>query len=313
MNLSSLPDIIITKIVCYLELKDLLPFGDCSNKLREIVYKSPEIWTSDLLFPIGDKSITDKFIQRIIPRITRHYGILDLQMIDLPLTWAGYLMIFDQFAHSVNRIQIKASGEELNKLAHHLSVFAGNLAMLQENNKIPITFRQYALDDEYEYSTALTDSNYLGQRTLDYMNDYLTRIQLDDPPFERLEDFRVIVIKNDSNNTNNANTLRQLELLASFLSGRPININQHQQQQINQSTPRSPIPTATIVHTFLPTNTSKRSREDDSSINGSNKYIKHDDGYYSHRPDHLHTLHQQPKKEAQQQQNSHHISYRSYA
>lgn len=316
MNLSSLPDTIITKIVCYLELKDLLSFGDCSSKLREVVYKSPEIWTSDLLFPIGDKTITDKFTQRIIPRITRHYGILDLQMIDLPLTWCGYLMIFDQFAHSVNRIQIKASSQELDKLAHHLSVFAGNLAMLQENNKIPITFRQYALDDEEEYSTALSDSNYLGQKTLDYMNEYLTRMQLDDPPFERLEEFRVIEIKNDSNNINISNTLRQLQLLASFLSGRPININQ-QQQQINQSTPRSPIPSAKIVYT----NSNKRSRESDSNTYESNKYTKYDDEYYSHRAGHLHTLHHlhrqqehpQPKQEAQQQQNNHHLSYRGYA
>lgn len=318
MNLSSLPETVIIKIVCYLELKDLLSFGDCSNKLREIVYKSPEIWTSDLLFPIGDKTITDKFTQRIIPRITRHYGILDLQMIDLPLTWCGYLMIFDQFAHSVNRIQIKASSQELDRLAHHLSVFAGNLAMLQENNKIPITFRQYALDDEEEYSTALNDSNYLGQKTLDYMNEYLTRMQLDDPPFERLEEFRVIEIKNDSNNINNTNTLRQLEVLASFLSGRPININQQQQQQINQSTiPRSPIPSATNVHN----NPIKRSRESDSNIYESNKYTRYDDEYYSHHPGHLYTPHhlhrqqehQQPNQEAQQQQNNHHLSYRGYA
>lgn len=247
MSLLKLPDSVIIRLIHYLGLKDLLPLGDSHSKLRELVYKSPEVWNNgDLLFPIADKSITDKFIQRIIPRITRHYGIMELKMIDLPLTWSGYLMIFDQFAHSVNSIEIKATLDELIKLAHHLSIFAGNLAMLQQNNKIPITFRQYAFDDEEEYSGALADSNYLGQRTLHNLKDQFAYMKLDDPPFERLNDFRVVT--NAKNSSDESMAMRQLELLASFLSGRPISINK-------QIIAGSPIPSARTAN--------KRSRDHD--------------------------------------------------
>lgn len=276
MNLLLLPEVIIIRLIYHLGLKDLLALGDSHSKLRELVYKSPEVWNNgDLLFPVADKSITDKFIQRIIPRITRHYGIMELKMIDLPLTWSGYLMIFDQFAHSVNRIEIKATIDELIKLAHHLSIFAGNLAMLQQNNKIPITFRQYAFDDEEEYSIALADSNYLGQRTLHNLNDQFACMKLDDPPFERLNDFRVVT--NANNSSDESMAMRQLELLASFLSGRPISINK-------QTIPGSPIPSAIYSN--------KRTRENDPQTTSK------------------HSRHYSP----QQQKESHHLPpYSSFA
>lgn len=264
-------------------LKDLLSLGDSHSKLREVIYKSPEIWTSDLLFPIGDDRITDKFIQRIIPRITRHYGIMELKMIDLPLTWFGYLLIFDQFAHSVSRIEIKATIEQLNQLSHHLSIFAGNLAMLQQNNKIPITFRQYAFDDEEEFSTALIDSNYLGQSTLHNLNDQFASMELDDPPFERLNDFNIIV---SGGSGGSENVVNQLKLIASFLSGQPISTNSDSQNS-NSITPRSPITTTAIYPTLSSIHSNnKRSRDimDESSSYGSknspsqsnNKHIKYD-------------------------------------
>ncbi|KAG2205370.1 hypothetical protein INT47_007155 [Mucor saturninus] len=265
MSLLDFPEDVVIRLICHLGLKDLLALGDSNSKLREIVYKSPEVWNNgDLLFPIADKSITDKFIQRIIPRITRHYGIMELKMIDLPLTWSGYLMIFDQFAHSVNRIEIKTTVDELIKLVHHLSIFAGNLAMLQQNNQIPITFRQYAFDDEDEYSAALADSNYLGQRTLHNLNDQFAYMKLDDPPFERLNDFRVVT--NAKNSPDESMAMRQLELLASFLSGRPISINK-------QNIPGSPMPSAR--------SSNKRTREHDQQT--TSKHSRH----YSPQQHHL--------------------------
>ncbi|KAG2235139.1 hypothetical protein INT48_006520 [Thamnidium elegans] len=259
MHILKIPDSIVINLIYYLGLKDILALGDSHTKLRDLVYKSPEVWNDgNLLFPIGDKSITDKFIQRVIPRITRHYGILELRMIELPLTWSGYLMIFDQFAHSVNRIEIKTNLDELKKLVHHLTIFAGNLAILQQNNKIPITFRQYAFDDEEEYSLALADSNYLGQRTLHNLNDQFACMKLDDPPFERLHDFHIVTTA-CTNASNEVTTMRQLELLASFLSGRPISINTH------HNIPGSPIPT-----TFY---SNKRQRENDQPT--SSKHSRH--------------------------------------
>ncbi|KAI8884888.1 hypothetical protein K501DRAFT_284604 [Backusella circina FSU 941] len=216
MKLYEIPEIILTQVSEYLNLKDLLSLADSHDNLSTLVYTEPKIWTSDRLFPPRDDMITDQFVRKLVPRITRHYGILELKMIDLPLTWSGYLMIFDQFAHSVNKIEIKATEAQLYQLAHHLSIFAGNLAMLQQNNKIPITFRQYALDDEEEYIIALSGSNYLGQDSLHNLNRQLRVMKLDDPPFERLNSFQVSGIDHS------VELIGQLEFLASFLSGRSL-------------------------------------------------------------------------------------------
>ncbi|KAI8090944.1 uncharacterized protein B0P05DRAFT_528063 [Gilbertella persicaria] len=209
MDLLSLPDQILTCITLNLQLKDLLALGDVHSRLRELVYKNPEIWTSDLLFPVQDPNITDKFIKTIVPRITRHYGILDLKMICLPLSWKGYLMIFDQFAHSVKHIEIQATTRSLAALAHHLSVFAGNLTLLQRTNKIPITFRQYALDEDDDYA--------LGDNLLHNLKDQFKHTKLDDPPFERLEKFQVSLVDQES-----SHLVQQLHVLTCFLSGRPV-------------------------------------------------------------------------------------------
>jgi hypothetical protein len=216
MKLFEIPEVILTKVSEYLSLKDLLSLADSHEKLSSLVYTEPKIWTSDRLFPPRDDMITDQFVRKLVPRITRNYGILELKMIDLPLSWSGYLMIFDQFAHSVNKIEIKATEAQLYQLAHHLSIFAGNLAMLQQNNRIPITFRQYALDDEQEYINALSGSNYLGQDSLHNLTRQLQVMKLDDPPFERLAYFHVSGIDPS------VELVQQLEFLTSFLSGRSL-------------------------------------------------------------------------------------------
>ncbi|KAG2191358.1 hypothetical protein INT46_008950 [Mucor plumbeus] len=294
MSFLSLPDQILTQVTLNLGLKDLLALGDSHTRLRDLVYKTPEIWTSDLLFPIGDKRITDKFIQRIVPRITRHYGILSLKMIHLPLTWTGYLMIFDQFAHSVKRIQINTSLTNLRQLVHHLGVFAGNLAMLQQSNKIPITFRQYAFDHE-EYASELADSNYLGQSTLHNLSNQFAQMKLDDPPFERLEVFDV-----DCKDQQDHNLLKQLESLACFLSGRTM----------DNPFIQSPIPTSNMFN-------NKRQRDD--TITGSNKYMRHETSphpqhnYHQYQSHQHHQQQEQQQQQQQQQQHHHHRISRHYS
>ncbi|KAI8385638.1 hypothetical protein BD560DRAFT_383953 [Blakeslea trispora] len=210
INLLSLSDQILTCVTSNLQLKDLLALADCHSRLRELVYRNPEIWTSDLLFPIQDPNITDAFIKAIVPRITRHYGILDLKMIGLPLSWRGYLMIFDQFAHSVKYIEIQATSSTLMTLAHHLTMFAANLALLQHNNNIPITFRQYAFDDEDEFI--------LGDNMLHNLESQFKQMKLDDPPFERLEQFKIKLEGEDIP----SDLEKRIQTLAFFLSGKPL-------------------------------------------------------------------------------------------
>lgn len=296
MSLLSLPDQILTQVTLNLELKDLLALGDSHTRLRDLVYKTPEIWTSDLLFPAADERITDRFIKCIVPRITRHYGILSLKMIQLPLTWTGYFMIFDQFAHSVKRIQMETSTSNLRQLVHHLGVFAGNLAMLQRSNRIPITFRQYSFDHE-EYANELAESHYLGQSTLHNLINQLPHMKLDDPPFERLQVFRVDVKEEHEQQQ----LLRQLESLTCFLSGRTMN--------------DAPPPALSPVPTHqMPTYNNKRQREDeDQHLNSSIKYMRHETSphlqqqqpsYYSYH--HSHHQEQRPGLPEQDQPQQHH-------
>jgi multidrug transporter EmrE-like cation transporter len=254
--LLSLPDKILTQVTLNLELKDLIALGDSHPRLGSLVFKNPDIWTSDLLFPAQDTQINDKFIKLVVPRITRHYGILSLKMIDLvALTWTGYMIIFDQFAHSVKHIEIQTTYTALSQLAHHLTVFAGNLALLQYNNKIPITFRQYAFDHE-AYASALADASYLGQNTLHSLNDQFAQMKLDDPPFERLQQFHVL-----GNDGACEPIIRQLNTVAAFLSG----VTHRQQHQLP-----SPIPT-----TIRYNNSNKRSREQQQSSSSTSHYYKH--------------------------------------
>ncbi|KAI7900946.1 uncharacterized protein BX663DRAFT_515806 [Cokeromyces recurvatus] len=263
MDLISLPDQILIKITSKLSLQDLLSLGDSHTRLRSFIYESPEIWTSNILFPKNDRKITDIFIQLIIPRITRHYGILSLRMIQLPsVSWKGYFLIFDQFAHSVKRIHIELTNTKvLWDLAHHLAIFAGYLVVLQKTNQIPITFKQYyALHDEERYAAILAKSKYLGQHSLEALCENLVkRYQLDDPPFERLElfDLKFVSVLETYHEVNNA--IRQIKLLSLFLSGHHLQLD-------------------------------KRKRGEDHGLNNeSYKYIKPDkeEGQlYHHQPQH---------------------------
>ncbi|CAO0791669.1 unnamed protein product [Mucor circinelloides] len=307
MSLLSLPDQILTQVTLNLELKDLLALGNSHTRLRDLVYKTPEIWTSDLLFPVADGRITDRFIKCIVPRITRHYGILSLKMIQLPLTWTGYFMIFDQFAHSVKHIQMETSLSNLKQLVHHLGVFAGNLAMLQQSNRIPITFRQYSFDHE-EYANELAESHFLGQSTLHNLINQFPHMKLDDPPFERLQVFNVDFKEQDQQEQQRL--YRQLESLTCFLSGRTM----------IDAPIHSPIPTNQMMST-----NNKRQREE-QPMNSSNKYMRHETSprpqqqQHSHYPYSLHHQYQhqhhqqeqhpeqeqQPQPQPQQQERHHH-------
>ncbi|KAG0168998.1 hypothetical protein DFQ28_004143 [Apophysomyces sp. BC1034] len=239
-----LDDSVLIRLANLLELRDIIQLSRVNMRLQQLVYNSPEVWTSNLLFPVGDRSITDQFIMYLVPRITRHYGIQALRLVDLPLTWTGYLWIFDQFAHSVDCIDLTADDAALRDLARHLLIFAGNLAMLQNDNKIPITFRQYAVDDR-EYTEALAATDYLGQRSLRDLHRLLSSLKLDDPPFERLVQFRVSSTDHHppksrrprhphraSHNSplqqeqeyddDEDEHIHQLQMLASFLAGRTL-------------------------------------------------------------------------------------------
>lgn len=249
MEILSLPDRVFARIIGCLELNDLIAFGDSHSKIRDFIYESPELWTSDLLFPEGSQHITDDFVRKFVPRITRHYGILTLKMVDLfSLSSFGYLLIFDQFAHSVKNIEIRTTPAILSQLVYHLTIFAGNLALLQQNNNIPITFRQYSFDDEHEFESNLLDSTlYKNQASCSFPHliTYLySSVQLDDPPFERLEGFYVSSTSDDHDIDT---TIQQLQTLAFFLAGK------------------------SLVNT---PNSGKRSR--DEYIQSNIKYRKHD-------------------------------------
>lgn len=223
VHLTDLPTLILIKITSFLELQDLVRLGTANKALRTLVYNNPDVWTSSL-FPIGDQSITDDFIRMFVPRIVRSYGICELGLVDLPLCWKGFFWIFDQFAHSVRRIHLATSDAVLADLAHHLSIFAGTLALLQYENKIPITFRQYALDEEH-YRQTLVASQYMGHRTLSGLLS--STFQLDDPPFERLVQLSISSTdqkkkRNLSSSVDHEETIRQLYFLVSFLSGRTL-------------------------------------------------------------------------------------------
>ncbi|KAK4513909.1 TATA-binding protein (TBP) [Mucor velutinosus] len=308
MSLLSLPDQILTQVTLNLELKDLLALGDSHTRLRDLVYKTPEIWTSDLLFPVADGRITDRFIKCIVPRITRHYGILSLKMIHLPLTWTGYFMVFDQFAHSVKHVHMKTSLSNLRQLVHHLGVFAGNLAVLQRSNRIPITFRQYSFDPE-EYANELAESHYLGQSTLHNLINQFPHMKLDDPPFERLQVFNVDV-KEDQDQQEQQHLFSQLESLTCFLSGRTTN---------DAAPTPSPVPTNQILKA-----NSKRQREEEEEeeqhLNNNSKYMRHQTSphpqqqqptYYSYH------RHQEPRpdhpEQGNLQQHHHHQITRPYS
>ncbi|KAI8373173.1 uncharacterized protein BYT42DRAFT_579452 [Radiomyces spectabilis] len=219
MTLTNLPDSILIRLIGLLSFKDILTLGQVDPALRTFVFGHPEIWSSEVLFPPGDKSITDTFIKRTVPQITRHYGIQELRMVDLPLTWQGYFWIFDQFAHSVDTIQIRAPVKVLSELTFHLCIFAGNLAMLQHTNRIPITFRQYAVDPT-EHTQALEATNYLGHQSLHKLQTSLPLLTLDDPPFERLSRFDLTSI--DDTDNYGSSTIQNVYSLASFLAGQSL-------------------------------------------------------------------------------------------
>jgi hypothetical protein len=204
-RLICLPEKIITKIAQYLELKDIIELGNAHIKLSQCIYTQPAIWTKEILFPINNSSITDQFIKQIIPKITRHYGILEIQMVNLPLTWFGYFLIFDQFAHSLTSIRIQS--DQIFMLLHHLTRFATHLATLQQDNQIPCTFREYAFEADQREVTVVIEP----------LPKILMQIRLDDPPFERLNHISIT-----SQNTQQQDMVDQLNTIFSFLAGMSI-------------------------------------------------------------------------------------------
>jgi hypothetical protein len=141
------------------------------------------------------------------------------------------MYIFDQFAHSVDHIQLETTSTVLQDLVHHLTIFAANLAVIQQDNHIPITFRQYCIDASH-YHQVLVDHSYLGEsnvaqitrRFLSHSNNGTggSRLSnLDDPPFERLRQWQVRCTDHptDSKSGEGGDCIVQLESLVSFLSG----------------------------------------------------------------------------------------------
>ncbi|KAI9029860.1 hypothetical protein CLU79DRAFT_732904 [Phycomyces nitens] len=218
MLFMDLSDYQIVLTASHLCLHDVIQLSRVNMRLQNLVYNNTSVWTTDHLFPEGDPSITDRFVARLVPRITRFYGIQALRLVRLPLSWAGYLRIFDQFAHSIAYIDLIASGVCLSDLIYHLSIFAGNLAMLQQDNRIPITFREYAADSE-KHCSALAATGYLGQQSWRNLTPLLSSLKLDDPPFERLVQFRVS--STDHAEDENAQ-IHQLHFLTSFLAGKSL-------------------------------------------------------------------------------------------
>ncbi|KAI8979741.1 hypothetical protein BDF20DRAFT_871373 [Mycotypha africana] len=212
-----IPKSILVHIASYLNLKDVLEFAESHKIIENIVYESPEIWTTNMLFPVNDSTITDKFIRQTIPRITRLYGISNLTMFNLPLTWVGYFLVFDQFAHTIKELKIHAGLDTLLELNKHLCTFAGNLLLLQRANQIPISFKNYAFDDEEEYATAVSKSHLLDMG-LGSLYEQLEYERLDDPPFEQLKQFEVTVPYDAIYRRKETVVIDRLKVLIAFLS-----------------------------------------------------------------------------------------------
>lgn len=219
-RLTSLPDKVIIRVTRYLELRDIIELGKAHKKLCHCIYAQPSVWTKDILFPINDPSITDQFIKQTITKITRNYGILDIRMVNLPLTWFGYFLIFDQFAHSLTSITIQSDHQLFMQLCYHLTRFATDLAILQQDNKIPCTFREYALDQPSSKN----------MNKLEPIPTTLHYIKLDDPPFERLAHISIVTTTTTTTTTKTAinaepkdqEIIYRLESLFSFLAGQSI-------------------------------------------------------------------------------------------
>ncbi|KAI7876185.1 hypothetical protein K492DRAFT_172730 [Lichtheimia hyalospora FSU 10163] len=227
-----LPENILNQITTYLGLRELVALGGVNKRLKQIVYSDQGIvWQrNDLLFPAKDNSITDTFIQSLVDDIPRSYAVHKIRLVGLPLSWEGCFRVFDHFAHSVDHIHVSAPNATLADLVYHLSVFAGNLAMLQYENKIPITFREYTVCHE-EHKLALTESNYLGTHSLAGLNRLLERITLDDPPFERLAQIDV----SSTDASFDHEIIRQIYFLTGFLAGRRPGKRAHQPDEDDES------------------------------------------------------------------------------
>ncbi|KAI8340263.1 hypothetical protein BC941DRAFT_419950 [Chlamydoabsidia padenii] len=233
--LLKLSDTLLLKVIYYLNLQDLQQLGQTNQQLRDLVYNNTRVWHQHVLFPPKDSRLTDQFIRHLVPQITRHYGIHTLRLIQLPLTWQGYMFIFDQFAHSVDHIQLETTLTVLQDLVHHLTIFAANLALIQQDNNIPITFRQYCLFSS-EYYQVLVDHQFLGGSNVAHITRlFMTKedstkhssavrrlSELDDPPFERLLQWQVKCTDHPSELTS-VDCMAQLESLISFLAGHPVN------------------------------------------------------------------------------------------
>ncbi|KAI8140851.1 hypothetical protein BJV82DRAFT_621381 [Fennellomyces sp. T-0311] len=218
-RLSKLPDKVLIRLSYYLGLGDMVALRSADAKWNEFLQRHPEVWSSNhLLFPKDDSTITDEFIRRNIPTIPRSYAVREMRLEGLPLTWAGFLYIFDHFGHSVDRIHLAASEATLADLARHLCIFAGNLALLQHENKIPITFRQYAIS-QTEYENTLAQTNYMGQNNLRGMRRLLESLTLDDPPFEHLAELNIESTDHTSSFDQHEN-IHQIYFIAAFLAGR---------------------------------------------------------------------------------------------
>ncbi|KAI7863950.1 hypothetical protein BDF14DRAFT_1838811 [Spinellus fusiger] len=253
MGFLLLKDSVLVRIASLLGLHDLLHLSCVNKRLQQLIYNNPKVWTSNHLFPEADAAITDRFVGRLVPRITRLYGIRSLRLIRLSLSWLGYLCIFDQFAHSVDYIDLVTTRACLTDLIYHLSIFAGNLAMLQHDNRIPITFRQYAMDKD-EHEAALAATHYLGQNTWHNLSPFLSSVTLDDPPFERLIQFRV----SSTDHADDENDqIRQLHFLTCFLAGKPSSDLQSLSILMSSSQQRQPLHPHPSTHY-------KRSREEET-------------------------------------------------
>ncbi|ORZ14561.1 hypothetical protein BCR42DRAFT_417185 [Absidia repens] len=253
VQLSSLPESILLQVVYHLSLQELQQLAQTCRPLRELVYNSPRVWHQHVLFPANDTLITDRFIQHFVPHITRHHGIQTLRLERLPLGWLGYLFIFDQFAHSVDYIHVETSFVILQDLVYHLTVFAANLMVLQQDNMIPITFRQYGLDAS-SYYQVLVDHQFLGKTNLAHITQLINKnnsgnsirngtggggdddsylSNLDDPPFENLQHWAAVCTDHpppdqkqdqdkDQQDSVVRNCISQLDSLISFLAGRQV-------------------------------------------------------------------------------------------
>lgn len=231
-HILSLDSSIVTNILEYLSLKDVVRFASSCRQLHQLTFDTAEVWSGHLLFEDSSKDIDDQVIASIVPHITRSYGIQSLRLVNLDkVSPMGILQVFDQFAHALQDIELSASKDVIKDLTRHLEAFALKLALLQGANLIPLTFLEYRSRSQHyieQLGSYMSESPKSEEEKMAVCNSHAelsARLRwlrlptrLDDPPFEQLEKIK-ITFTDEVESSDRIFAILKLRSLMAYLAG----------------------------------------------------------------------------------------------